>query len=51
MGEILRTETESIVHLAESLTQLTTKIQNLFIPISQFKEEIKVSSYIYYLSY
>lgn len=43
MTDILRTETESIVHLAESLTQLTTKIRNLFVPISQFKEEIKVN--------
>lgn len=49
MAEILRTETESIVHLAESLTQLTTKIRNLFVPISQFKEEIKVKLVYYHI--
>lgn len=43
MSEILRNETEAIVNLAEYLTNLNSKIDNLSVPISQLREEIRVS--------
>lgn len=43
MSDILKNETEAIVNLAEYLTNLNSKIDDLSIPISQLKEEILVS--------
>lgn len=43
MSEILKTETEAIVLLAENLTNLSAKIDDLSVPISQLAEEIRVS--------
>lgn len=40
MSDILKTETEAIVNLAEHLTNLNFKIENLSIPIYQLQEEI-----------
>lgn len=40
MTEIFKTETESIVDLAENLTNLDSKIHNLILPASQLREEI-----------
>ncbi|KAJ8934877.1 hypothetical protein NQ314_013153 [Rhamnusium bicolor] len=42
MSEILKTETEAIVNLAEYLTNLNSKIENLSLPICQLREEIRV---------
>jgi hypothetical protein len=42
MAEILKTETEAIVNLAEYLTNLNSKIDDLSLPIRQLCEEIKV---------
>jgi hypothetical protein len=41
MAEILKTETEAIVNLAEYLTNLNSKIDDLSLPIRQLCEEIK----------
>ncbi|KAJ8923750.1 hypothetical protein NQ315_010331 [Exocentrus adspersus] len=41
MSDILKTETEAIVNLAEYLTNLNSKIENLSIPICQLREEIR----------
>lgn len=43
MGEILKSETESIVKLAEHLTNLNSKIEDLSLPICQLREEIRVN--------
>lgn len=43
MSDILKTETESIVYLAEDLRNLNSKIEYLSSPISQLEEEIRVS--------
>lgn len=43
MSEILKTETEAIVNLAEYLTNLETKIEHLHQPVWQLREEIMVS--------
>lgn len=42
MAEILKTETEAIVNLAEHLTNLNAKIDGLSISLSQLQEELKV---------
>ncbi|XP_066259923.1 conserved oligomeric Golgi complex subunit 2 isoform X2 [Euwallacea similis] len=42
MSEILKNETESIVNLAEYLTNLNLKIDNLAAPIDQLQEETHV---------
>lgn len=42
MSEILKTETEAIVYLAENLTNLRSKIDGLSLPVSQLLEEIRV---------
>lgn len=42
MSDILKTETEAIVNLAEYLTNLNSKIENLSVPICQLREEIRV---------
>lgn len=42
MTEILKTETEGIVNLAEELTNLETKIEHLQQPVCQLREEILV---------
>lgn len=47
MSEILKTETEAIVNLADQLTNLQIRIENLQQPVCQLREEILVSSYIY----
>lgn len=44
MSEILRAETEAIVNLAEYLTNLNSRIENLSGPLCQLHEEIMVSS-------
>lgn len=44
MSDILKTETEAIVYLAENLTNLSSKIDDLFLPVAQLLEEIRVSS-------
>ncbi|KAK4872144.1 hypothetical protein RN001_016268 [Aquatica leii] len=41
MVDILKTETEGIVNLAENLTGLNVKIDDLYTPISQLCEEIR----------
>lgn len=42
MSDILKTETEAIVYLAENLTNLNSKIDDLFLPVAQLSEEIRV---------
>lgn len=42
MSEILKTETEAIVYLAENLTNLSANIDALSLPVSQLLEEIRV---------
>ncbi|XP_045482083.1 uncharacterized protein LOC123686136, partial [Harmonia axyridis] len=42
MAEILKTETEAIVNLAEYLTNLNFKIDGLSISLSQLQEELKI---------
>ncbi|KAK9889171.1 hypothetical protein WA026_004452 [Henosepilachna vigintioctopunctata] len=42
MAEILKTETEAIVNLAEYLTNLHAKIDDLSISLSQLQEQLKV---------
>lgn len=44
MVDILKMETEDIINLAESLTNLSSKIDELSTPVSQLCEEIRVSS-------
>ncbi|KAF5295318.1 hypothetical protein FQA39_LY13183 [Lamprigera yunnana] len=41
MVDILKTETEGIVNLAENLTGLNVKIDDLYLPVSQLAEEIR----------
>ena len=43
MSKILKAETEAIVNLAESLTTLNLKVENLYTPIYQLCEEIQVT--------
>lgn len=43
MTDILKTETEAIVNLAEHLTNLNSKVSQLSSPVFQLHEEIKVN--------
>lgn len=45
MTDILKTETEAIVNLAEHLTNLSSRVSELSSPIFQLHEEIKVSPF------
>lgn len=47
MSDILKTETEAIVYLAENLTNLSSKIDDLFLPVAQLLEEIRVRENIF----
>lgn len=50
MSDILKTETEAIVYLAENLTNLSSKIDDLFVPVAQLLEEIRVR-YLHYINF